>query len=143
MDVSGRVLGPGALGQILSRQMIILRLARSEVCLPYLTKTAFINCFCLQIAHPAFLPGVKASLTDFKARLLYLDLSMAEVSTRTLTDLLSKCSRLKKISLEHVPVNDEVLSVLSLSKDIEVINFAMVSGITKEGIAFLLKNCKK
>lgn len=31
MDVSGRSLEPGALGQILSRQIIILRLAQSEV----------------------------------------------------------------------------------------------------------------
>lgn len=31
MDVSGRSLEPGALGQILSRQIILLRLAQSEV----------------------------------------------------------------------------------------------------------------
>lgn len=74
---------------------------------------------------------------------MYLDLSMAEISKQCLTDLLEKCYRLKKISLEHVPVDDGVLQALSYSKDIEVINFAMVEGITTEGIKFLLNTCRK
>lgn len=89
------------------------------------------------------MPGVKASLPDFRARLLYLDLSMAEITKQTLTELLRKCQRLKKISLEHVPVDDGVLEALSGNKDIEVINLAMAEGITTEGMTFLLSNCKK
>lgn len=68
---------------------------------------------------------------------------MAEITKRDLTDLLNKCHRLKKISLEHVPVNNDVLLALSSSKDIEVINFAMAEGITKEGMTCLLRTCKK
>lgn len=148
MDVSGRSLEPGALGQILSRQIIILRLAQAEVDVNvfYRAIQALIGiCFIilLQVADPAFLPGVKATLPDFKARLLYLDLSMAEISKHTLIELLRKCQRLKKISLEHVPVDDDVLLTLSMNKDIEVINFAMAENITKEGMIYLLSNCRK
>lgn len=68
---------------------------------------------------------------------------MAEITKKSLSDLLKKCQRLKKISLEHVPVNDEVLEALSCSKDIEVINLAMAEGVTTEGMTHLLRNCKK
>lgn len=89
------------------------------------------------------MPGVKASLPDFRARLLYLDLTMAEIAKESLTDLLNKCYRLKKISLEHVCIDDGVLQALCNSKDIEVINLAMAEGITKEGMTYLLSSCRK
>lgn len=74
---------------------------------------------------------------------MYLDLSMASISKACLSELLSKCYRLKKISLEHVPVNDEVIRALSKSKDLEVINLAMAEGITTDGMKCLLSSCRK
>ncbi|KAF2900448.1 hypothetical protein ILUMI_05743 [Ignelater luminosus] len=125
MDVSNRCLEPGAIGHILSRQSIILRLAHSE------------------IAHPPILPGVKASLPDFKARLLYLDLSMVHISISSLISLFSKCQRLKKLSLEHVRVDENVLLALSRNRDLEILNLAMAEGITTDGMSYLLTNCCK
>lgn len=125
MDVSGRLLEPGALGQILSRQAIILRLSHSD------------------IAHPPILPGVKAWSLDFRSRLLYLDLSMAHISATSLTMLFNKCRRLKKLSLEHVNVDDEVLIALSKNKELEILNLAMADGLQHDGISHLLTNCKK
>ncbi|XP_056635293.1 S-phase kinase-associated protein 2 [Diorhabda carinulata] len=125
MDVSNRHLQAGELGKIMSKQVVVLRLARSSV------------------KYPPILPGVKAALPDFKSRLLYLDLSMAYISPQSLTILLSKCRRLKKLSLENVQVNDEVLIALSANKDIEVINFAMAAGMMEDGFKYLLANCRK
>lgn len=96
-----------------------------------------------QISYPPILPDVKAAHSDFLSRLLYLDLSMVTASKQTLKILFSKCKRLKKLSLENVPVDTEVLETLSGNKDIEVINFAMATGITNEGLKLLLQSCRK
>ncbi|XP_066157291.1 S-phase kinase-associated protein 2 [Euwallacea fornicatus] len=125
MDVSNKHLKPGVLGVILSKQVIVLRLARSEI-----------------LGKP-ILPGCKAHLEDFRSRLLYLDLSMAYISKPSLVELFKKCRRLKKLSLENIPLNDEVLVALSANKDIEVINFAMCSGIYEDGLKHLLTNCRQ
>ncbi|KAI4462059.1 f-box/tpr repeat protein pof3 [Holotrichia oblita] len=124
MDLGSRQLQPGALGQVLSRQVMILRLAQAE------------------IASPAILPGCRAFSEDFKSRLLLLDLSMATVGCETLVELFTRCCRLKKVSLEHVGVNAKVLQALSCSKDLEVVNLSMVEGITEKGLKYLLGNCK-
>lgn len=68
---------------------------------------------------------------------------MATISIEALTMLFSRCRRLKKLSLENVPVNDDVLIALSGNRDIEVINFAMSTGITEDGMRYLLTNCRK
>ncbi|KAJ8920214.1 hypothetical protein NQ315_011875 [Exocentrus adspersus] len=125
MDVSNKHLEPGELGKILSKQVIILRLARTEVCTPSIYANTIAG-------HP-----------DFTARLMYLDLSMAYICTDTLALLFSKCRRLKKLSLENVPVNDDVLIALSGNRDIEVINFALSTGIREDGLKYLLTNCRK
>ncbi|CAG9764742.1 unnamed protein product [Ceutorhynchus assimilis] len=125
MDVSNRILEDGKLGIILSKQVIVLRLARTH------------------IMHKAILPGCKAYNPDFRSRLLYLDLSMSNISIETLILLFYKCRRLKKLSLENVPLNDEVLIALSASKDIEVINFSMCRGIQENGLKHLLTNCRQ
>ncbi|CAH1102732.1 unnamed protein product [Psylliodes chrysocephalus] len=125
MDVSNKHLEPGELGKLLSKQVIVLRLARSS------------------INFPPILPGFKAASPDFKSRLLYLDLSMAFVSPQCLTVLFGKCRRLKKLSLENVQVNDDALIAMSANKDIEVINFAMATGLMEDGLKYLLTNCRK
>ncbi|XP_030758733.1 S-phase kinase-associated protein 2 [Sitophilus oryzae] len=125
MDVSNKYLGPGELGKVLSKQVVVLRLARSE------------------IMHKPILPDCKAYHPDFRSRLLYLDLSMAHISLDSLVMLFGKCRRLKKISLENVPVNDDVLIALSGNKDIEVINFAMCTGMQQDGLKYLLTNCRQ
>lgn len=74
---------------------------------------------------------------------MYLDLSMASVSPESLEMILKRCKRIKKISLENVPVNKDVLMALSGNKDLEVINFAMSTGIDGWGLKYLLENCRK
>ncbi|KAL1495100.1 hypothetical protein ABEB36_010571 [Hypothenemus hampei] len=124
LDISNKRLSPGKLGYILSKQVVVLRLARSK------------------IIPTAILPGCRAFEPDFQSRLLYLDLSMTHIATRCLTELFNKCKRLKKLSLENVAVNNEVLIALSGNIDIEVINFAMCTGIQEDGLKYLLRNCR-
>ncbi|KAK9871829.1 hypothetical protein WA026_014285 [Henosepilachna vigintioctopunctata] len=125
MDISNRNLRIGCLGQILSKKVVILRLARSE------------------ISYPPILPHQPVASPDFRCRLLFLDLSMAYISTDSLISLFNKCQRLKKLSLEHVPVNDEVLEALAGNKDLEIINLAMATGIKEPGLQYLFRNCRK
>lgn len=68
---------------------------------------------------------------------------MAFVSPQCLTVLFGKCRRLKKLSLENVQVNDDALIAMSANKDIEVINFAMATGLMEDGLKYLLTNCRK
>lgn len=124
MDVSNKHLNAGVLGIILSKQVIVLRLAKSE------------------IMYKPILPDSKAFSPTFRSRLMYLDLSMAHISTDSLRELFNKCDRLKKLSLENVPVNDNVLIALSANKDIEVINFTMCFGLHINGLRSLLTNCR-
>lgn len=125
MDVSNKNLQAGSIGQILSRQVVILRLAQSE------------------IAYPPFLPGCRAFSPEFKSRLLYLDLSMVHTSCDVLVDIFKRCRRLKKVSLEHVLVNKDVLKYLAYSAELEVLNLALSQGIDLEGLKSLLINCNK
>lgn len=123
MDLANRQLQSGSLGQILSRQVMILRLAQAE------------------ISEPAILPSCRAFSEDFRSRLLLLDLSMAKTTCSALVELFKRCRRLKKISLEHVEVNQEVFAAISLNKDLEVLNLAMAEGVDAKGLKHLLGNC--
>lgn len=79
---------------------------------------------------------------DFLTRVQYLDLSMVTISTDSLTQLFSKCRQLRKLSLEHVPVNDAVCKALAQNRKLEVLNLAMCNGITTYGIRKLLSSLK-
>lgn len=124
MDLSYHQLQQGALGHIISRQVMILRLTQAK------------------IVHPPILPDSCAYSEDFRSRLLLLDLSMVNISCDSLVELFKRCNRLKKLSLEHVKVNENVLSALSLSKNLEILNLAMVEGINEKGLRYLLSNCQ-
>lgn len=93
--------------------------------------------------YKPILPDSKAFSPTFRSRLMYLDLSMSHISTDSLRELFNKCDRLKKLSLENVPVNDNVLIALSANKDIEVINFTMCFGLHINGLRSLLTNCRQ
>lgn len=125
MDISNKNLQPGAIGHILSRQVVILRLSQSH------------------IASPAILYGCRASFPDFEGRLLYLDLSMAHVSYDCLIDIFKKSNRLKKLSLENVSINKDVMTAIALSKELEVLNLSMVEGLDLSGVKALLSSCHK
>lgn len=111
LDLGGRSLRAGALGDILPRGVVILRLAQSE------------------LHHPVFDPELLQMYPDFESKLQYLDLSMVVITKPSLKSLLSRCRQLKKLSLEHIPINDEICDEIAKNKDLEALNLAMVSGL--------------
>lgn len=126
MDLAHRTIPPGAMAQIFSRQVVLLRLAHSE------------------IREPPILPGTsKVDDPSFKVRTMYLDMSLVETRPSTLSWIFSKCFRLKKVSLENATVNDDVIQHLCISKDLEVLNMAMVKGVSLHGVDILTENCKR
>lgn len=67
---------------------------------------------------------------------------MATVSAGSLVELLSHCRYLKKLSLEHVPINDQVCKQIAANKHLEVLNLAMTNGITHYGARKMLGSLK-
>lgn len=76
------------------------------------------------------------------AKVQYLDLSMATISPATLAQLFSKCHQLRKLSLEHVQLNDAVCKALAQNRKLTVLNLAMCNGITTYGVRKLIGSLK-
>lgn len=85
-----------------------------------------------------FSPGLH-HMPTFSSNLIFLDLSMAECTSGTLSELFSVCSRLQKVSLEFLNLSNSALVNLGENSNIDTLNLSMCSGITKEGITHLLR----
>ncbi|KAL9897555.1 S-phase kinase-associated protein 2 isoform 1-T1 [Glossina fuscipes fuscipes] len=125
LDLGGRSLKPGALENILKRGVVILRLAQAE------------------INHPIFDVSFIENESDFEAKLQYLDLSMVTITKLSLKMLLSRCRQLKKLSLEHVVLNDDICNEIAKNEDLEAINLAMCSGIEAWSVRKMLESLKQ
>lgn len=114
LDLGSKILTDGVLAVVLSRGVVILRLAQS----------------C--IYDPVF--GVHKHLLGSECKVQYLDLSMARISPAALTELLSYCRSLKKLSLEHVQLNEEICMEIAQNTDMEALNLVLCEGFTPLGI---------
>ncbi|EDW80674.1 uncharacterized protein Dwil_GK11443 [Drosophila willistoni] len=119
LDLGLRTLCPTALEQIVSRGILVLRLAQAE------------------IQDPAFAPS---SSIDLQSRLQYLDLSLASISQNSLQTLLAHCRQLKKLSLEHAELNDDVCLEISKNKSLETLNLSMSSGLTANSVRIMMES---
>jgi F-box and leucine-rich repeat protein 1 (S-phase kinase-associated protein 2) len=99
MDLGNRSLMPGALGNILSRGLIICRLAQARIPRPIFDE---------------YSEGI-----DLK--LQYLDLSLASIDKSSLTQLLAACRILKKLSLEQLEIDNDVCNEIAENSNLEVI----------------------
>lgn len=128
LDLGGKNLKRGALGNVISRGVVILRLAQAE------------------IHDPIFVDEISYVNWDkYHTKLQYLDLSMCTISESSLQLLLSKCRKLKKLSLEHVKINDVICGEIATNEDIDSLNLTMCEGVTAIGVEVLvtkLKNLK-
>lgn len=122
LDLGCKTLRAGALGKIISRGVVILRLAQAEM------------------AHPVFEPDSLESSPEFQSKLQYLDLSMAVITKPSLKMLLSKCRQLKKLSLEHVQINDEICDEIAQNVHLEALNLAMSEGIRPSSMKTMMLN---
>ncbi|XP_055381033.1 S-phase kinase-associated protein 2 [Condylostylus longicornis] len=125
LDLGNKTLRSGALGNIVSRGIVILRLAQAD------------------IAHPIFDPERSDFFNEFESKLQYLDLSMAIITKPSLKVLLSKCRQLKKLSLEHVPLSDAVCDEISKNINLEALNLAMCEGIEQWSVLKMMKGLQQ
>ncbi|XP_034951235.1 S-phase kinase-associated protein 2 [Chelonus insularis] len=124
LDLGSKVLNPGTLNHILPRGVQVLRLAQAE------------------LADPVFLTGNDALADNYHSKLQYLDLSMAVISSTSLAELLFKCKKLKKLSLEKGNLNEECCKAISENTELTVLNLTMCEGINVHGIQHLMKLTK-
>lgn len=125
LDLGSKWLRRGALGNVISRGVVILRLAQTEIREPIFDELT-----------------THVDWTKFQSKLQYLDLSMCAISTSALELLLSKCRKLKKLSLEHVKINDSVCLQISHNENIDSLNLTMCEGITPAGVLVIVTRLK-
>lgn len=118
LDLGHKVISQGSLEVMLSRGLVVLRLASAKI-----------QC-------PAFVPDFDTA--NFESKLQFLDLSMTNIDTNSLQKLLATCYSLKKLSLEFVPVDEDVCRELAHNAELEVLNLTMCQGLTREGIRVML-----
>lgn len=94
----------------------------------------------LQIKDPAFIAGPPYIE---QTRLQYLDLSLASISQRALYILFSQCRQLRKLSLEHIEVNDTICFEISQNTLLETLNLSMASGLTDVGVRQMMSSLTK
>lgn len=120
LDLGNKILNDGVLAVILSRGVVILRLAQS----------------C--IYDPIF--GPHKHLLDSECKLQYLDLSMSRISPPGLAELLSYCRQLKKLSVEHVQLSEEICLQIAQNTDMEVLNLVLSEGLTPRAVKQMFAN---
>ncbi|XP_018783482.1 PREDICTED: S-phase kinase-associated protein 2 isoform X1 [Bactrocera latifrons] len=124
LDLGGRHLRAGALENILTRGVVIMRLAQAE------------------LSHPVFDSDFLHAEPKFESKLQYLDLSMVSVAKPSLKMLLSRCRQLKKLSLEHVPINDEICNEIAKNANLEALNLAMCIGLEAWSVRKIMESLK-
>lgn len=104
MDLGNRSLLPAAPGKIFSRGLIICRLAQAK------------------IPRPIF----DEHLEGIQLKLQCLDLSLASIDKSSLTQLLSACRILKKLSLEQLELDNEVCKEIGENSNLEVSSYGKI-----------------
>ncbi|XP_050360162.1 S-phase kinase-associated protein 2-like [Nymphalis io] len=117
LDLGNKTLAKDALGRILARKPVIVRLASSEIA--------------------AWRPAAAAAAS----RVQYLDLSMCSLDARTLEHALRACPALRKLSLESVALGAHAQRLIGKCTNLETLNLTMAQGITAEGLTYILEGC--
>ncbi|XP_005188606.1 uncharacterized protein LOC131801543 [Musca domestica] len=125
LDLGGRSIKAGAMENILKRGVVILRLAQAE------------------LNHPVFESRFLEAEANFESKLQYLDLSMITITKPSLKMLLSRCRQLKKLSLEHVALNDEICNEIAKNTGLEALNLAMCSGLEAWSVRKIMEALKQ
>ncbi|XP_059047348.1 S-phase kinase-associated protein 2-like [Achroia grisella] len=116
LDLGNKTLSKDAIGRILARKPIVVRLASSEI-------------------------GEWHTSTPFPSRIQYLDLSICTIDLDTLDSLLACCPGLKKLSLENVQLRDETCAFIGKCNNLETLNLTMAQGVTAGGLTSILEGC--
>ncbi|PSN55093.1 hypothetical protein C0J52_01896 [Blattella germanica] len=125
MDLGSKALTSGSLGYLLTRGTVILRLSQAE------------------IPDPVFLKNCSFLTQNVHSKLQYLDLSMAVISEEGLVNILNVCRNLRKLSLEHSTINEDICKAIGLNWNLDVLNMSACYGVTTHCVRSILHGCKK
>lgn len=67
---------------------------------------------------------------------------MAEVSVENLSDIFEVCTKLRKISLEFLAVNEKVFVKVAQNHDLDTLNLSMCKGVNEKCLMLLSSQCK-
>ncbi|GFR91958.1 S-phase kinase-associated protein 2 [Elysia marginata] len=131
MDFGGRPLKVGILKILLERGVEVLRLNKSEIMGDF-TSTV----------DGAPDPKRSPLSEDRMYRLQMLDMSMCNVKTSMVEAILKFCPYLRKISLENIPVTEQLLTNVGFTSPyLDTVNLAMCQGVTFKGLKCIIEHC--
>lgn len=128
LDLGLTTVPSGVVGQVMSRGCGVLRLARATV-----QPDIFSSC-------TSGLPTFPTTSME-SSRLLFLDLSMANLAPDCMENLLSHCTMLKNLALEMCSLTDTACTAISLNLSLSVLHLGQVQGLTTLGISRILSSC--
>ncbi|NWS55192.1 SKP2 protein, partial [Chunga burmeisteri] len=116
LDLSGRSLPPGVIGQLLPAGVTVFRCPRSS------------------IGNPLF-------KTSKPLRVQHMDLSNCTVSVADLQSILCLCERLQNLSLEGLVLSDDIIKSIAKNPSLMRLNLCGCSGFSAEALELMLSSC--
>ncbi|XP_037228886.1 S-phase kinase-associated protein 2 isoform X1 [Falco biarmicus] len=116
LDLTGRNLLPGVIGQLLPAGVTAFRCPRSY------------------IGNPLF-------KTSKSLRIQHMDLSNCTVSVADLQSILCLCERLQNLSLEGLVLSDNIIKNIAKNPDLMRLNLCGCSGFSAEALKLMLNSC--
>ncbi|NXD86652.1 SKP2 protein, partial [Halcyon senegalensis] len=116
LDLTGRNLLPGVIGQLLPTGVTVFRCPRS----------------C--IATPLF-------KTSKRLRVQHMDLSNCTVSVADLESILCLCEKLQNLSMEGLVLSDDIIKSIAKNQSLMRLNLCGCSGFSAEALVLMLNNC--
>ncbi|NXG56991.1 SKP2 protein, partial [Hemiprocne comata] len=116
LDLTGRNLLPGVIGQLLPAGVTVFRCPRS----------------C--IGNPLF-------KTSKPLRVQHMDLSNCTVSVADLQSILCLCERLQNLSLEGLVLSDDIIKSIAKNPSLVRLNLCGCSGFSAEALELMLSSC--
>ncbi|XP_075596831.1 S-phase kinase-associated protein 2 [Balearica regulorum gibbericeps] len=116
LDLTGRNLPPGVIGQLLPAGVTVFRCPRS----------------C--IGDPLF-------KTSKPLRVQHMDLSNSTVSVADLQSILCLCEKLQNLSLEGLVLSDDIIKSIAKNPSLMRLNLCGCSGFSAEALELMLTSC--
>ncbi|NXK10579.1 SKP2 protein, partial [Herpetotheres cachinnans] len=116
LDLTGRNLLPGVIGQLLPAGVTAFRCPRSY------------------IGNPLF-------KTSKPLRIQHMDLSNCTVSVADLQNILCLCERLQNLSLEGLVLSDNIIKSIAKNPGLMRLNLCGCSGFSAEALKLMLNSC--
>ncbi|KAM4638219.1 S-phase kinase-associated protein 2 isoform 5-T5 [Amazona ochrocephala] len=116
LDLAGKILLPGVVGQLLPAGVTVFRCPRSS------------------ISSPLF-------KTSKPLKLQCMDLSNCTMSVASLQSILSLCEKLQNLSLEGLVLSDDIIKSIAQNPSLVRLNLSGCSGFAVEPLKLMLSSC--